>query len=63
MIANVNATSTAWHVQRPMHFSITVEGDPAITAHFILRRGYLDRIGPALSDLGVWGQGIYAAEQ
>lgn len=39
MIANVNATSTnsTKHNQPPMHFSITMEGNYAITAHFIPR--------------------------
>ncbi len=37
MIASVNASSTTWHNQPPMHFSITMEGDYAITAHFIPR--------------------------
>jgi len=37
MIASVNATSTTWHNQPPIHFSITMEGDYAITAHFIPR--------------------------
>jgi hypothetical protein len=36
-IANVNATSTTWHNQPPMHFSITMEGNYGITAHFIPR--------------------------
>jgi len=37
MIANVKATSTTNHVEPPVHFWITVEGDYAITAHFIPR--------------------------
>jgi hypothetical protein len=44
-VANVSATSTTWHVQQPMHFSVTMEGDYAITAHFILR---WTRIEPGL---------------
>jgi hypothetical protein len=49
MIANVTPRppSTA-HVQPPMHFSITMEGNYAITANFILRYVYLDKIGPGL---------------
>jgi len=37
MIANVNATSSTKHNQLPMHFSITMEGNYTITAHFIPR--------------------------
>ena len=37
MLASVNVTSSTKHCQPPMHFSITMEGNYAITAHFIPR--------------------------
>ena len=37
MLASVNVTSSTKHCQPPMHFSISMEGNYAITAHFIPR--------------------------
>jgi len=48
MMASFNASSSTAHNQPPMHFSITIEGNYAITAHFIPRWVYPDVIGPGL---------------
>jgi hypothetical protein len=48
LMASFNASSSTAHVQPPMHFSITMEGNYAITAHFIPRWLYPDMIGPGL---------------
>jgi hypothetical protein len=47
-MANFNASSSTAHNQPPMHFSITMEGNYAITAHFIPRWFYPEMIGPGL---------------
>jgi len=48
MMASFNASSSTAHNQPPMHFSITMEGNYAITAHFIPRWVYPGVIEPGL---------------